>query len=187
MYPDDGPSLQPNTPYRLVIEADNGRSSAEETTIGLGFKLLDTAQVTEINQIVERINAQNLPEVSRALTLANLYTSYNLIADAIQTLEAVPQAEKTADVYRQLGDRYRQIGLPLEAEVQYQAVIALAGANRNPFELAAAQAGLGEVRYALGDRDDAVQLIRAAKTGYERLGDGEQVTQLEARLRQIQE
>jgi len=182
VYPGESP-LQPGTSYRLVIAADNGRSSAEETTGGLGFRLLDATQTAEVNPIIERINAQNLPGVSKALTLANLYTSYNLISESIQTLEAVPQPEKTVEVYRQLGDLYRQIGLPLEAEVQYRE--AIAQATNNPLELAAAQAGLGEVSYALDRREEAVRFLQAAKIGYEQLGDTERVTQLEERLTQV--
>jgi len=182
VYPGE-PPLQQNTSYRLVIETDNGRSSSEETTGGLGFKLLDATQSAEVNQIIERINTQNLPKASKALTLANLYTSYNLISDALQTLEAIPKPEKTAEIYRQLGDLYRQIALPLEAEIQYRE--AIAKATNNSFELAAAQAGLGEVSYALGRRDAALLFLQAAKTGYEALGDAERVTQLEERLIQM--
>ncbi len=179
------PPLQLGTAYRLVIEADNGRSSAEETTGGLGFKLLDAAQPAEVNQILERIKAQGLSDISEALALANLYASYDLVSEAIQALEAVSQSQKTAEVYRQLGDLYRQIGLPLEAEVQYTEAIELAKPN-NKLELAAAQAGLGEVNYALGRRDKALQLLQAAKTAYEELGDSEKVNELEERLTQVQ-
>lgn len=182
VYPGEFP-FQLGTSYRLVIEADNGRSSAEETTAGLGFKLLDAAQSAEVNQSIERIKAQNFPDLSEALALASVYTYHYLIADAIQTLESVSQPEKTAEVYRQLGDLYRQIGLPLEAEVQY--LEAIARATNNPFELAAAQAGLGEVSYALGRRNDAVRFLQDAKTGYEQLGDVERVTELEERLTQV--
>jgi len=178
-------ALQAGVDYRFVIEADNGRSSSEESTPGLGFKLLDTTLATEVHEIRGRINAQNLPEVSKALAIANLYTSYNLIAEAVQTLEAIPTTERTAEVHRQLGDLYRQIGLSQEAEVQYLAAIQQAEANNNPFERAAAQAGLGEVNYALGRREAAVQLFQSAKEGYEALGDVERVTRLEEQLMQI--
>lgn len=179
------PALQSNVAYRFVIEADNGRSSSEESTAGLGFKLLDETLATEVREIRDRINNQNLPEPSKALAISNLYTSYNLIAEAIQTLEALPTAKRTAEIYRLLGDLYRQIGLSQEAEVQYLAAIQQAKATNNPFELAAAQSGLGEVNYALGRRETAVQLLQSAKRGYEALGDVEQVTRLEERLMKV--
>ena len=181
-YPREIP-LQPGTSYRLVIEANNGRSSAEETTAGLGFKLLEPTEAAEVDQSVRLIQEQNLSAISKALALTSVYTSYNLIAEAILTLESVPQAEKTAEVHRQLGDLYRQIGLPLEAEVQYREAIAKAA--NNPFELAAAQFGLGEVSYLLGRRDDAVRFLQAAKTEYERLGDVARANELEQRLAQV--
>jgi len=179
------PALQPGVAYRFVIAADNGRSSSEESTLGLGFKLLDATLATEVREIRDRINTQNLPDISKALAIANLYTSYNLIAEAIQTLEAIPTTERTAEVHRQLGDLYRQIGLSQEAEVQYLAAIQQAEANNSPLERATAQFGLGEVNYALGRRESAVQLFQSAKEGYEALGDIEQVTRLEERLIQV--
>lgn len=181
-YPGE-PALQAGASYRLVIEAENGRSSAEETTAGLGFRLLNSTEVNEVNQSIELVKAQNLPDLSEVLALADVYISYNLIAEAIQTLEAVPQAEKTAAIHRQLGDLYRGIGLPSEAEVQYRA--AIAQATNHPFDLVAAQLGLGEVSFSLNRRNDAIQLLRAAKTGYARLGDIEQVEVLERRLAEM--
>ncbi|OUC12057.1 MAG: hypothetical protein B0A82_24480 [Alkalinema sp. CACIAM 70d] len=179
------PTLQPSVAYRFVIDADNGRSSSEESTAGLGFKLLDATLATEVREVRDRIITQNLPEPSNALAIANLYTSYNLIAEALQTLEAIPTTERTAEVHRLLGDLYRQIGLSQEAEVQYLAAIQQAKTTNNPFELAAAQSGLGEVNYALGRRETAVQLLQSAKRGYEALGDVEQVTRLKKRLMKI--
>lgn len=179
------PTLQPSVAYRFVIHADNGRSSSEESTAGLGFKLLDATLAAEVHEIRDRITTQNLPNISKALAISNLYTSYNLIAEAIQTLEAIPTATRTAEVHCQLGDLYRQIGLSQEAEVQYLAAIQQAEVTNNPFELAAAQSGLGEVNYALGRRETAVQLLQSAKRGYEALGDVEQVTRLEERLMKV--
>lgn len=178
------PELQPGTSYRFVIETNNGRSSAEETTPRLGFELLEETKASEVNQGIESIEAQNLSDPLETLALANVYTFYNLISDAILILEDVPQSDKTVEVHRQLGDLYRQIGLTLEAEVQYLEAIAIA--TDHPFELAAAQAGLGEVSYSLGRRDEAVQLLQTAKAEYEQLGDVEQVAELEERLLDIQ-
>lgn len=179
MYPGE-PPLQPGTSYRFVIDADNRRSSEEERTVGLGFKLLNAVDATEVRQTSERIKAQNIPDVSKAVALANLYISYNLISESIQTLEMIPKLEKTAEAHRQLGDIYRLIGLPLEAEVQYRE--AIANATNNPFEFVSAQVGLGEVKYSLGGRDEAVRLFQDAKAEYERLGDIERVAELEQRL-----
>lgn len=184
VYPGE-PVLQPGVAYRFVIDADNGRSSSEESTFGLGFELLDAILATEVREIGDRINAQNLPDISKALAIANLYTSYNLIAEAIQTLEAIPDPERTTEVHRQLGDLYRQIGLSQEAEVQYLAATQQAEATHNSFELGAVQSGLGEVNLALGRRDAAVQLLQLAKEGYETLGDVEQVTRLKERLMRV--
>jgi tetratricopeptide (TPR) repeat protein len=97
-------------------------------------------------------------------------------------IEALPQSNKTAEVYRQIGDLYRQIGLAEEAEVQYLEAVRLATATGNREELAAAQVGLGEVNWSLNRRDEAVRLLKEAKTEYEELGDLQRVNEIEASL-----
>ena len=169
----------------MVIWADNRRSSTEETTAGLGFKLLDKAQSKELDSYIEWINMQGLSPVEAALARADIYLSYRLISEAIQTLESDTGGDKTAEVYRLLGDLYRQIGLVLEAEVEYLQALDVARTEENDFEIAAVQAGLGEVNYALGRREEALRFLESARQGYESLEDTERVDVLKERLERI--
>ena len=176
------PPLQLGVSYKLVIEADNGRSSTEETIPGLGFNLLNTAKATEVNDIAQRIKAQNLPVLEEVLALADLYSYFNLNAEAIEILETLLKSKKTVEIYRQLGDLYRKIGLALEAEVQYLEAVQLAKASGNRAELAAALAGLGEVNWSLRRKDKALRLLKEAKREYEALGDVQRVSAIEESL-----
>jgi len=182
VYPGE-PPLQPGVSYKLVIEADTNSSSTEDTTGGLGFKLIDPDEAEEVQAIAQRIREQDLSNEVKALALADLYAEYDLIAEAIETLEELKQEEKTAQVYRLLGELYRRIGLILEAEVQYLEAVRLAAENRE--ELAAAKAGLGEVRYRRGAREEGVALLEEAKAIYQELGDLQRVSELEGRLEEL--
>ncbi len=60
-----------------------------------------------------------------------------------------------------------------------------ATSNQDGEGLAMVQADLAEVKEMLGNRDQAVQLLRQAQTGFETLGDSERVTELQGRLQKI--
>jgi len=184
VYPGE-PPLQPGVSYKLVIEADTNKSSTEDTTGGLGFKLIELDEAEKVKEIAQRIGEQDLSDKLKALALADLYAEYELIAEAIETLEGLKQEEKIAPASRLLGELYRRIGLVLEAEVQYIEAVKLAAAAENREELAAAKAGLGEVRYSRGAREEGVALLEEAKAIYEELEDLQRVGELEERLAEL--
>ena len=184
VYPGD-PPLQPGVGYKLVISTDTNRSSTEDTTPRLGFNLINEGDAEEVKTIAQRIEKQDLSDQTKALFLARRYADYNLIAEAIETLEKLPKNKKIASVYRLLGDFYRLIGLILEAEVQYLEAVKLAKASENMAEFAAAKAGLGEVRYARGNGEEGIDLLEEAKGIYEELGDKQRVSELEERVEEL--
>jgi len=182
VYPGE-PPLQPGVSYKLVIDADTNSSSTEDTTGGLGFKLIEPNEAEEVQAIAQRIREQDLSNELKALALADLYAEYDLIAEAIETLEGLEQKEKTAQVYRLLGELYRRIGLVLEAEIQYLEAVQLAAENKE--ELAAAKTGLGEVKHSRGEREEGVALLEEAKAIYQELEDLQRVSELEERLGEL--
>jgi len=184
VYPGE-PPLQARVSYKLVIEADTNKSSTEDTTGGLGFKLIEPDEAEEVKEIAQRIREQDLSNEVKALALADLYAEYELIAEAIETLEGLEPEEKIAPASRLLGELYRRIGLVLEAEVQYLEAVKLAATNENREELAAAKAGLGEVRYSRSAREEGVALLEEAKAIYEELEDLQRVGELEERLAEL--
>ncbi|NEP29037.1 tetratricopeptide repeat protein, partial [Moorena sp. SIO3I6] len=176
------PPLQSGIWYKLIISTDTNKSSTEDSTLGLGFKLIDQDEADKIKKITQRIQKENLPKETKALLLARRYADYNLIAGAIEILEELTKHEKIATVDRLLGDLYRQIGLVLEAEVSYVEAVELAETSKNLDELAAAKAGLGEVKYARNNIEEGINLLEEAKKIYENLGDQQRVSKLEEQL-----
>jgi hypothetical protein len=185
VYPGDQP-LQPEVSYKLVVETtDTNRSSEEITAPGLGFKLIDESKAQQVKEKTQRIQEENLSGQELALKLADLYVDFNLLAEAIATLEALPNEDKNAAVYYQLGELYHWIRLPLKAKAYYEEAVAKAEVALNKSELAAAQVGLGEANWTLGRKDEARIFLEAAKATYTELGDTDMVSYLEERLREI--
>ena len=186
-YPINKP-LQPEVSYKLVVKADTNRSSEEDTTNGLGFKLIEAMEAREIKRMQRRLERQQqegISEETKALFLANRYAEYNLMAEAIEILEALPRERKITQVYRLLGDLYLQIGLILEAEEQYTEAVKLAGEKENLVELAAVKVGLGEVNYARSQIEEGISLLEEAQQIYEELGDVQRAEKLNRRLEEL--
>nr|WP_071105423.1 hypothetical protein [Moorena producens] len=73
----------------------------------------------------------------------------------------------------------------MEAKSPYSKAIKLTTATEHWEELAAAKAGLGEVKYARGNRQEGVNLLEAAKAIYQKFGDSKRVGELEKQLSEL--
>ncbi|NES46326.1 MAG: tetratricopeptide repeat protein [Moorea sp. SIO2C4] len=184
VYPGSKP-LKPGVSYKLVVETDRNRASTEDSTGGLGFTRIKSDQAREIQVIARRIQEQNLPKEFKPLALAELYADYDLTAEAIEILEGQENDQKIAPIYRLLGDLYKRIGLVVEAKGPYSKAVELTTATEHWEELAAAKAGLGEVQYARGNRQEGVSLLEQAKAIYEQFGDRKRVGELEKQLSEL--
>ncbi len=180
-------ALELGEEYLLVIESNNGKSSQLDEGANLsGFQLLSPEGIEQVKAETQALAQQQLSQEARTLALANIYIREELLSEAIATLESLAKTKTTIiAVYQELGDLYRYVGLNLLAQSRYQQAIALATASQDAEGLAMAQAGLAEVQEMLGKRDQAIQLLRQAKTGFEALGDSERVTELQARLEKL--
>lgn len=182
-YPSDKPPLQPGVSYTLEVKADTNRKSTED--IPPGFTTLDEQEAEEVRTIAQQIKDEDLPATARTIKLADHYAERNLIAEAIEILEGLAKEEKSVAVYRRLGDLYSSIGLTREAEVAYNEAIQLPETAEDIQELAAVKAGLGEVKFALNDKDEAILLLEEAKVDYENLGDAQRAEELKERIDEI--
>lgn len=181
-----GSPLQRDVSYKLVVETEEkNSSSANDTTGGLGFKLIDAAKAIEVRTIAQQIGQQELSAQVKGIALADLYAEYNLLAEAIATLEELAKNQKIAAASRRLGDLYLRIGLAREAEVQYLEAVRLAQATEEIEEQAAAKSGLSQVSLALNRQDEAVRLLEEAVVGYEQLEDTQRVNELKEELRKL--
>ena len=151
--------------YLLTVSADNGESQAKAT-----FGLLDENKATRIRAAAERIARQNLADDAKTLALADLYIGQELIAEAMDLLEAsVAKGSKTAAVYYILGDLYAQVELLSQAEGNYLKAFQLARTANDIEGQAAAAARLGEVYKALGSSDKAIAWLKEAQNRYQAL------------------
>ncbi len=163
VYPGE-PPLQPvEQGYLLTVEADNGESPARAT-----FGLLDEQQAQRVRTAADRIASQNLPDDAKTLALADLYIGQELIAEAVEVLEAsVAKGSQTAAVYHTLGDLYGQLELLSQAEKHYLKAFELATTADDLDGQAAAATRLGEVYAALGNSDEASRWQKEAQERYQ--------------------
>lgn len=202
------PRLQPGTNYSLVIKANTGKTSQDEGTSNLDFRVLRKSEAAAIEAEVIKITKLGLSEQVTALMLANLYSrytlpqdaisayglsadifkSYNLSADAIATLETSAKIGKQSIIiYRSLGDIYWQTGLAQKAIDNYLAAIKLTKNDEDLEEKILAQFALGEVYAATDDNKQAINWYSQAKDGYTLLGDSRRADFLKKQIESLQE
>jgi hypothetical protein len=186
VYPGE-PALKPGVSYVLVVVDSNGKSSQDEGTVGLGFRLLREDEAEQIRAYGNRLAGLGLSDEIEAFALAQLYAGQNLRAEAIEILAGLVEAgHQQAAVHQLLADLYAQIGLFLLAEPRYLEAIALAETQANLEAVAASQADLAEVYFRLGKTDEAIHRLTQAQTGYETLGDTDKANEIAERLEELQ-
>jgi tetratricopeptide (TPR) repeat protein len=181
-YPGD-PVLQPGIDYLLIVEADNGKSSREEDQPGLRFNLLGGEEADGVRADVNRIQALGLSGQAEAFALAQLYTSHELYAEAIELLqESAGLSPQAANVYLALGKLYQHLGLLKDADTAYREAVRIADSVGDLESAAAARAGLGEVYLALGNKDLARDWLSQAQDGFQRLGDPQRAAEIKTQI-----
>lgn len=202
------PPLQAGTNYSLVIKANTGKTSQDEGTSNLDFRVLRKSEATAIQSEVTQITKLGLNEQVTALMLANLYSrytlpqdaiqayglttdtfkSYNLSADAITTLETLVKIGKQSTIiYRSLGDIYWQTGLAQKAVDNYLIAIKLAKSSEDLEEQTLALFALGEVYAATDDIKQAINWYSQAKNGYTLLGDSRRANFLKQQIESLRQ
>ena len=170
--------------YFVSVLANSDSSSEEEAEVG--FTVLDEQKEKDILAHIEAVKQQGLTKGAEGLILAHLYRGNDLNAEAIQVLEElVKEGNESISVYQLLGDIYQQVGLSLQAKETYSKGLALTKNVENIAGKAAIQAELGEVEYALGNEDEAIQWLEKSKADYVLLEDESQIEKLEQRIRFI--
>lgn len=148
-YPDPQPAMKPGYTYKITVFAhqDNGLIEAGESVVNM----ISQGQIQQLKTMFKRIDALKLPEDESALLdFDAIYMSENLLNATIKNLETRELAgSRNPGIYRVLGDRYLEAGLPLKAQASYEKASLLAQAANNPQEQFRAKAGLVEVaRYS---------------------------------------
>lgn len=106
-----GSPLKPGVTYQLIVQSGSGEGEREEYAT---FWLLDEQTAGTVRDKAAALSQQQWSEEEKALATADLYRAHNLIAEAIETLEALKG--KTAAVKRMLGQLYQCVGLTPQAQ-----------------------------------------------------------------------
>ena len=194
-YPADVPELTAGE-YLLVVTTGD-RSSTQETGAGQGFTVLpkcpaqparneaEPCLARVIQEAATRIRQLGLPDDSTRLLIADLYTSYELYAEAIEQLEEVLKTTREPAILRRAGDLYASIGLSREAEGRYLEALGLPQINSDPetlgmtlYTLALTYEQLGSLAQARTRYDEAIR-------AYEKIRDDQTVTELKNRRAQL--
>ncbi len=167
VYPGEPPLKPVEEGYLLTVEADNGEKPAKAT-----FRLLDESKTQQVRTAALALNRQNLAEEAKTLALADLYIGQELIAEAIELLEAsVAKGSQTAAMYYTLGELYGQVEFLGEAEKNYLKAFKLATTANDIEGQAAAAARLGKMYELMGNSDQATRWLQEAQQRYQALGD----------------
>ena len=176
-----GVELKPGMRYRVMVTAENEASSQSES--GIGFSILDSAAVQQIQSDISALQKQELSEEAQVLAIAHLERSNELYASAIDRLEVwLMRGNKSAAVSQLAGDLCRQVGLPGLARDHYVVGLEMMRRDGNLEGQADVLNSLGQV-----DRDSdrlkaAIGWLEEAQKRYRDLGDEERVQQLEKEL-----
>ncbi len=144
-YPQGQPAMQFGNAYKITILAKQNSSAIKASVAAVN--LLPQQDAKQVMGIVKQINNLGIPKDEAAfLDLDRVYMAKNLLNETIETLKSqVKAGSQNPALYRVLGDRYLEAGLPEEAKREYIRATTLAKRVDNSAELAKAQAGLQQV------------------------------------------
>ncbi len=140
-YPHQELDLESGNVYKVTVIANQGNSPLVASSAVLIVSSDMEAQ--QVKAMIKRIQNLNLPQDDLAIDIDTVYMSQNLLSEAIKALEVrVRAGTKNPTLYRLLGDRYLEAGLPDIAKREYTTATTLAQKVDNAAELAKARAGL---------------------------------------------
>ncbi|MDX2253944.1 MAG: hypothetical protein NW214_00355 [Pseudanabaenaceae cyanobacterium bins.39] len=181
-YSGDKP-LEVDTTYNLSIKT----LGVDNPEFRMRFKILSEKKQQELKDSIAVIEKnQGLPELVKAIALADIYDDYGLAEQAIAVLEKAKQSgQSAAIVERMLGNFYLQIGLKEVAELHYRRTIDLAQTAQDLELLAEAQIGLAKVSVVNGKKEEAKNYLQLALTSYKNLKDSAKIQQMNEWLGKI--
>ncbi|MCG8364572.1 MAG: tetratricopeptide repeat protein [Pseudanabaenales cyanobacterium] len=191
----DGPALQPDIRYRIVITANNDLSSSPDVPVG--FTLLSMEEAARVKDQVAQLLALPQNADAAAIGLALLYQSY-MHSNPAQHSNALNQAAldvlqkriddgtENSQIYLLQGDIYLAVGLPLKAQKQYEQALELAMEAEQLTRQADSYEGLATVAQGESEVSDAISHLKSALRIYETLGNVTQVNALQERIDRLQ-
>ncbi|MBD2175860.1 tetratricopeptide repeat protein [Pseudanabaena sp. FACHB-1998] len=168
--------LEADTIYNLLVKSVGVNNSE----FRLRFKVLSEKSRKEVSNSIAVIEKnQGLPEIAKAIALADIYNDYGLAEQAIAVLEKASQSgQSVAIVEQMLGNSYLQIGLREIAELHYRRALDLAKSAQNPEVVAEAEIGLAKVFVVNGNKEEAKKYLELALANYTSLKDNAKIQQV---------
>ncbi len=139
-YPLNQPGLEYGNTYKIVIVANKGDSSINDSVAAV--TLLSKDDIEQLQKTAKQIEDLNLPKNEEAFYLDSLYMSKSLIDKSIELLKSQIAQSQDPRLHRILGDRYLEAGVPTLAQEEYQQAKSLAKNQQDRVELSKAEAGL---------------------------------------------
>ncbi|WP_235116459.1 tetratricopeptide repeat protein [Desmonostoc muscorum] len=140
-YPPSEKELQFDQAFKItVIAYKNDSPLAADTFV---VNLFSQSEIKQVLDTVEQIKSLDLPEDETALDLDAVYMSRGFLDESIEELtKAATTNSKNPTLYRVLGERYFEAGLPNEAKRQFVISAQLANNTNNSTELKKVEQGL---------------------------------------------
>jgi hypothetical protein len=178
------PPLKLGVEYNFLVKA---LGSSENSDFRLRFKVLTEKESQELNMRIAIIQSnQGLPEIAKAIALADIYNEYGLAEQAIAGLEKASRSgQSVAIAERMLGNFYLQVGLRDVAELHYRRALELAQSEQNLEVLAEAQIGLAKVFVVSGKKQEAALRLQKALDGYSSLQDKSKIETISGWLKKL--
>ena len=164
---DGNPPLAVESFYSVEVITDQGLSSNQDAGCAIaGFAVLFPETQSRLGADLANLNRQNLPAAERALAIADLYLSYQMLDAAIDTVTQQLTLTPTDTLHLALGDLYSLAGLNTLAADHYRQGLALATDNQNELWRAIALEGLSEIDVLSNDLPAAIPQLRQAELSY---------------------
>lgn len=183
-------SYEGNQPLKLGVEYNflvKALGGGENSEFRLRFKVLTEKESQDLNKRIAVIQSnQGLPEIAKAIALADIYNEYGLAEQAIAVLEKASRSgQSVAIAERMLGNFYLQVGLRDVGELHYRRALELAQSEQNLEVLAEAQIGLAKVFVVNGKKRSAREYLQLALANYVSLENSAKKQKLEEWLSKI--
>jgi hypothetical protein len=183
----DGPPLQSDYRYELIVTSGSGLSSKT------GLTLLSEIEVARVQDQVRTVMESGYQPDVEAIALALVYSgyqhpdpdrrSYALNQLAIEALQPPIDANtNNSQVYLLQADIYLTIGLPLVAQERYGQAFTQAEASDLHEQMAQSHEGLAVIAKSLAENTSARRHWQLAQEIYQTLGDTPRVQDIQAQL-----
>lgn len=143
-YPSSVQPLKQGKAYLLKVSASRGSHTLNKNISVLNR--VSAKKLSILKSTFRSIDALKIPAIEKVFDKEKIYLSQGLLSESIEILKSHLQEDPyNPALYRSMGDRFMNAGLPKRAQPYFIEAKALAGKKQDIQELAKANAGLAEI------------------------------------------